>query len=193
MFWAIILIAVGLGLVFLELFIPSAGTIGIAAAILILLGIVLAFMVDLKTGAAVLLGVVLAVPALLAFMIKIWPNTPIGKLILLKNLTADDVLPNTSHYTQTRELLGQLGIAKTKMIPSGTVVINDRKVDAICTGFAIEPGQPVKVVSIKNNRVYVQPYDGEIDNLSDMPVRDRDILARPIEELGIESLDDPLE
>ena len=192
-FWALILIAAGLGVVILELFIPSAGMLGVLAGILILSGIVLAFIADFQSGAVVLLGVVLALPAMLALMLKVWPNTPIGKMILLKNLRAEDVLPNSSHYTRTKELLGQLGVARTKMLPSGIVMINDRKVDAVSEGFPIEPGQPVKVVSVKGNRVYVQPYDGDIDDVSDMPVRDRDILSRPIEELGIESLEDPLD
>lgn len=192
LFWALILIALGLCVVILELFIPSAGMLGIVAGLLIISGIVVAFLEDQATGAAVLLGVILVLPALLAAMLKIWPSTPIGKLILLKNLNPEDVLPNSSHYVKTKQLMGQLGVAKTKMLPSGMVLINGEKIDAVSDGFPIEPGQPVKVVAVKGHRVYVQPYDGEIDDVSDLPVRDRDILSRPIEELGIDSFDDEL-
>jgi membrane-bound serine protease (ClpP class) len=101
-------------------------------------------------------------------------------------------MPNASHYKRKASLEGQLGIAKTKMLPSGMVVINGEKYDAISDGFPIEAGDPIKVVEVRENRIYVQPYDGMVEDVSNLPVRDRDILSQPIEELGLESLDDPL-
>jgi membrane-bound serine protease (ClpP class) len=191
LFWALILVAAGVGVILLELFVPSAGMLGVLAAILLISGIVLAFVSDFKHGAAVLLGTVVIIPAVLALMIKVWPSTPIGRLILLKNLKSEDVLPNSSHYTRTKDYLGRIGIAHTKMLPSGIVIIDDLKIDAVSDGFAIEAGDTVKVVSVKGNRVYVQPYDGDVDS-NELPPRDRDILSQPIEELGLDSFDEPL-
>ncbi len=176
-------------MVILEHFIPSAGLLGLLAAVLIVSGITLAFVSDLKSGAVVLLFTVLALPALLAVMIKVWPSTPIGKRILLKNLKPEDVLPASQH---AQELVGQLGVARTKMLPSGIVVVNEQKLDAVSDGLPIDAGQPIKVIAIKGNHVYVEPYDGDVSDVSDMPVRDRDILSQPIDELGIDALDDPL-
>ncbi len=189
LFWSLILIALGLCVVILELFIPSAGMLGLLAAVLIVSGITLAFVSDLKSGAVVLLVTALALPVLLAVMIKVWPSTPIGKRILLKNLKPEDVLPASQH---AQELVGQLGVARTKMLPSGIVFVNEQKLDAVSDGLPIDAGQPIKVIAIKGNHVYVEPYDGEVSDVSDMPVRDRDILSQPIDELGIDALDDPL-
>ena len=189
LFWSLILIALGLCVVILELFIPSAGMLGLLAAVLIVSGITLAFVSDLKSGAVVLLVTALALPVLLAVMIKVWPSTPIGKRILLKNLKPEDVLPASQH---AQELVGQLGVARTKMLPSGIVVVNEQKLDAVSDGLPIDAGQPIKVIAIKGNHVYVEPYDGDVSDVSDMPVRDRDILSQPIDELGIDALDDPL-
>ena len=55
MFWAVILLLAGLGAVALELFIPSAGIIGIISACLIVAGIVVGFLDSLTTGALMLL------------------------------------------------------------------------------------------------------------------------------------------
>ena len=137
----------------------------------------------------VLLGTVLALPILLMAMIKVWPKTPIGKRILLKDMKLEEVLPDDPF---SADLVGQLGIAKTKMLPSGIVLINHQKFDAISDGFAIDVGQPIKVVAIRGNHIYVEPYDGEVDDVADMPVRDRDILSQPFEELGLDTLDEPL-
>lgn len=191
-YWAFVLLAIGLCVIVLELFIPSAGVLGTLATILILSSVVLGFMNGLESGALILLVVVLAVPALFAMMIKIWPHTPLGRLILLKDIKPEDVLPNSPHYHRTEGLVGALGVAKTKMLPSGMVVIDGEKFDAISEGFAVDAGDPIKVVAVREHRVYVEPYDGTNESASDLPVRDRDIFSQPIEELGIEGLEDPL-
>ena len=191
-YWALLLLGIGLFVVVLELFLPSAGILGILAGALIVTSIVLGFMDSLKSGALILLLTVIALPSLLGAMVKIWPHTPLGKMILLKDLKPEDVLPNRPHNEQKSNLEGQLGIAKTKMLPSGIVIINGEKYDAISEGFAIDAGDPIKVVSVRENRVYIQPYDATIVDTSDLPARDRDILTHPIEEFGIESLEDPL-
>jgi membrane-bound ClpP family serine protease len=192
MFWAYLLLAIGLFVVVLELFLPSGGILGILAGALIVSSIVIGFMEGVKSGALILLITVIALPALLGAMVKIWPHTPLGKLILLKDLKPEDVLPNRQRRERSESLEGQLGVAKTKMLPSGIIVINGEKYDALSEGFAIEIGDPIKVTSVRENRIYVQPYDASVDDASDLPARDRDILAQPIEELGIESLEDPL-
>ena len=98
----------------------------------------------------------------------------------------EEVLPDN---LLTDELVGPLGMAKTKMLPSGIVVINGRKYDALSDGFAIESGQPIKVSAVKGTRIIVQPFDGEVSDPTDLPVRDRDVLTQPLEELGLEGLD----
>ena len=188
-FWSLVLIATGLAVVVVELFIPSAGMLGVLATLLLVSGVVCAFLSDFNSGALVLLGTVLALPILLMAMIKVWPKTPIGKRILLKDMKLEEVLPDNPF---SADLVGQLGIAKTKMLPSGIVLINHQKFDAISDGFPINDGQPIKVVAIRGNHIYVEPYDGEVEDVADMPVRDRDILSQPFEELGLDSLDEPL-
>ncbi len=193
MYWALFLLLGGLCLVALELFVPSAGIIGIVAATLIVGGIIVGFMDSLTTGALMLMIAVVALPVLLTIMFKVWPHTPLGKRILLKDLKPEDVLPKKSHYKKRNDsLVGKLGVAKTKMLPSGIVVIDGEKFDAISEGFAIDEGDAVKIISVREHRIYVQPYDGKIGDSADLPVRDRDILSQPIEELGIDSIDDPL-
>ena len=140
-----------------------------------------------------LLLAVVALPVLLTMMFKVWPHTPLGKRILLKDLKSEDVLPKKSHYKKRNDsLVGKLGIARTKMLPSGIVVIDGEKFDAISEGFAIDQGDTVKIVDVREHRSYVQPYEGDVTDATNLPVRDGDILSTPIEELGIDSIDDPL-
>jgi hypothetical protein len=63
-------------------------------------------------------------------------------------------------------------------------------VDAISQGVAIEPGQYVVVTEVRANRVVVRP--AKENERPGKPTNPADVLSRSIEELGIESLEDPL-
>ncbi|MCP4096831.1 MAG: hypothetical protein GY748_11370 [Planctomycetaceae bacterium] len=193
-YWAFLLLAIGLFAVVLELFVPSAGILGIVAGILIVTSVVLGFMESVSYGVIVLTAAVVTIPGILALMVKVWPYTPLGKRILLKDLKPEDVLPNYIENKEQKERLeGQLGIAQTKMLPSGIVMVDGEKFDAVSEGFAVEKGDAIRVISVRGNHVYVEPYHGEGEVQEELPPRDLDILSQPIEELGIDPLDNPLE
>lgn len=193
-YWAFLLLAIGLFAVVLELFVPSAGILGIVAGLLIATAVVLGFMESVSYGVILLTAAIVTIPGLLALMVKVWPYTPIGKRILMKDLKPEDVLPNYIENKERKERLeGQLGIAQTKMLPSGIVLVNGEKFDAVSEGFAVDEGDSIRVMSVRGNHVYVEPYYGEVDAQLELPPRDLDILSQPIEELGIDPLDNPLD
>lgn len=193
-YWAFLLLVIGLFAVVLELFVPSAGILGIAAGILIVTSVVLGFMESFTYGVILLTAAVVTIPGLLALMVKVWPYTPLGRRILLKDLKPEDVLPNYIENKEQKERLeGQLGIAQTKMLPSGIVMVDGEKFDAVSEGFAVEEGDAVRVISVRGNHIYVEPYHGDSEAQEELPPRDLDILSQPIEELGIEPLDNPLD
>lgn len=158
------------------------------AAVFFIAGIIMGFFHSLQLGAILLLVTTLCLPLLFLVLVKVWPNTPIGKRVLIRRMTEDELLPVGDHYNR-ESLIGQKGIAKTKMLPSGMIRIGEKSYDAVSDGFAIEEGQPIKVVSIKMNRIMVQPYDPELE-IGDFD--EDDVLSQPIEDLGIDPIDNPL-
>jgi membrane-bound serine protease (ClpP class) len=190
--WAILLLLLGCALVVLEVFIPSGGIISILAAVAFITSIIVASGESLTTGP--LTGLIFAaitvfvVPILIATAFKYWPKTRMGKAFLGELQTDEDVLPEDPR----RALLGRVGVARSKMLPSGAVEIDGQMIDAMTQGQAIEPGAYVVVVEVRANRVVVRPAgkDQRPGNQSANEIKD--LLARPIDELGIESLDDPL-
>ena len=180
---ALILLIAGFCILALELFVPSAGLLGVLAGCMIITSVVMAFLTSWYTGMVFLLVTLLLVPVMLMLMIKIWPHTPIGKRLLSDDETLTDVLPQGKHYDRG-DLAGKTGIAKTMMLPSGQIVIDGQKYDAVSDGFAIEAGDRVKVVSIKENRIYVQPCDGD-ESLSETPAADD--VDPPIEKFDLDS------
>ncbi len=183
---AIALIVVGFAVICLELFLPSAGMLGVLASLLVLSGIVAAFFHSLGAGAAVLALTCVSLPVLIVIAIKIWPSTPIGRKILIGAMTEQEVLPQNDLHDQLKPLIGRRGVAKTKMLPSGIIVIDDRNYDAVSDGFAIEPGTSVEVISIRTKRAVVRPVEPD----EPAPVDPSDPLSRPIEQLGLGPMDE---
>ena len=187
---ALFLLLAGLCILALELFLPSAGMLGILAGCIILTSVVMAFMTDSMSGMIFLVVALLVIPAMLFLMIKIWPHTPIGRRLLTDDDTLTDVLPQGEFYDRGN-LAGKVGVAKSKMLPSGQVVIEGKKYDAVSDGFAIEVGDQVKVVAVKENRIYVQPYadDNASQNqdVTESETQDQDVLNQPIEKFDLDT------
>lgn len=184
--WAIILLLLGCALVVLEVFIPSGGVLGILSGLAILGSIIFAFRRDTTAGLSFALIALVAVPVLITLAFRIWPHTPIGKAFLGELPSEAETKP----IDPRRELVGHLGIAKSLMLPSGSVLIDGHLIDAISQGDAIESGEPVVVVEVRANRVVVRRADpDEVDRRVDDP---RDLLSKPIDQLGFDGFDEPL-
>jgi membrane-bound serine protease (ClpP class) len=190
--WAILLLLIGCALVGLEVFIPSGGIITVLAAVAFIASIIIASWESPTTGpmtgllfAAV---TVFVVPVIVAVAFKYWPKTRMGKAFLGELQKGDELLPEDPR----RGLLGRVGVARSKMLPSGAVEVDGQMIDAISQGQAIEPGTYVVVTEVRANRVVVRPAakDQRPSNQSSRDIND--ILSKPIDELGIESLEDPL-
>jgi len=156
--WAILLLILGLMLLVLEFFVPSGGALAVACALSLLAAIILGFMAGRWQGVSILLTVSLVVPAACAAAVKWWPDTPIGRLILIQRPKhADEVLPETVAYRGLKDLVGRRGLAKGLMLPSGLVLIDGKSYDAVTDGMAIEAGQPIIVVNVSTQRLVVRP------------------------------------
>lgn len=184
--WAIILLLLGCALVVLEVFVPSGGILGMLAGLAILGSIVFAFRRDTTAGLSFMLVAMVAVPVLLTLAFRIWPHTPMGKAFLGELPSEEELKP----VDPRRELVGRLGIAKSLMLPSGSVLIEGHWIDAVTQGDAIEPGEPVVVVEVRANRVVVRKADP--DELEQLAADPRDVLSKPIDELGFDDFDEPL-
>ena len=184
--WSILLMLAGCVVLVLEVFIPSGGILAVLSAAAFVGAILIAFQRGPVTGFTFVMTTVVAVPLVLALAFHYWPKTRIGKAFLGELPTAAEVLPDDPH----RALLGRVGVARSKMLPSGAIEIDGQMVDAMSQGQAIEPGQHVVVIEVRANRVVVRA--AKENERPGRKISTEDMLSRPIEELGIESLEDPL-
>lgn len=191
LFWSIILLIAGIGLIGLEIFIPSGGVLGILSVLAVLGSIVVAFAGPgggMGVGITMLTVTAVIIPLVIAAIIRWWPLTPIGRRIVLHTPESEDeVLPQTEEHERLRSLIGRRGVAKTKMYPSGVVLIDGEPYDAVGEGMAIEPGQPIRVIAMRTKRIVVTADSPDGPPPTDEP----DVLAQPADTLGLESLEDP--
>ena len=144
------LLAVGLLLLLAETILPGliAGIFGLAS---LTIGIIVAYQTfGHRGGTLTLFGVLAALLAGGAAWIKYFPDTRIARTFV-SDRTVGDVC------AEKPELLHQNGTALTPLRPSGTALINGRRVDVLTEGAMVAKGTPVKVVAIEGIRVVVRP------------------------------------
>jgi membrane-bound ClpP family serine protease len=129
LFWAILILCVGLMLLVAELFVPSGGVLGVLAALAVIGSVVLAFRSSADHGLVFLLIVAVAIPAVLAFGLQMWPKTPLGRRMLLSAPSPKDIDPRDSRDLELVSLIGQVGRTITPLRPSGMTEIAGRRVE----------------------------------------------------------------
>jgi len=158
--WSILFLAIALALFFAELFVPSGGLISFLAACSLIVGIVLLYIGDTLWGLVGSIVSLLAVPFLFAAALKIWPNTPIARILLLKNQPSrglqDEGVAGHDATEKAQELVGQRGQALTDMRPVGTCLIEGKRTECLAEGGIIRSGRPVKVIAADGMHVRVR-------------------------------------
>ncbi len=160
--WAILLMAVALILFFLEVLVPSGGVLGFSSAVAMIAGVVLFFKVSTTLGLVSAIVALLAVPFLFAFALKLWPNTPIGKLLTLES-TSNGQANGTTQADPGRslhQLVGQTGQALTDLHPIGRCLIDGQRFDCLAQTGMIQAGSTVKVVTVSGMEIKVRVVDG---------------------------------
>ncbi|MHB8902612.1 MAG: NfeD family protein [Thermoguttaceae bacterium] len=178
--WALMLLVVATGLAVLELFVPSSGILAFLSIASVVGSLIMAFKSGPVVGLVFVVIVILGLPIGLALAVKWWPHTPIGRRILLTVARSDEVLPDNEFHRGLKTLIGRTGLAKTKMLPSGAILVDGRTIDASTEGLPIEPGQRVVVVAVQGTNVLVRPL--EDDELP--PAPDQKGLAQPIDSIA---------
>ena len=145
----ITLFVVGAILLILETVLPGmiAGAIGLLCVIAAVIQSYVAF--GPQTGTAVLFATLVILMGGTMLWMRIFPQTRMGQIFTSRS-TVGDI------KTERPELVNQTGSALTPLRPSGTALINGRRVDVVTEGGMIERNTPIKVVAVEGMRVIVR-------------------------------------
>ena len=153
---AILLLLLGMSLAVLEIFFPSGGILSVLTVSALIAAMVLGFRSGMGMGLIISAGTVIGMPIVVVLALKYWPQTPIGRRIILTNPSVD--APQEGGQNERTELIGKIGKTKTPMLLAGAVAIDGEVLNAVSEGPAIEPGQWVIVTDVSGNRIKVRPH-----------------------------------
>lgn len=148
-----ILFVIGIVLLIVEIFMPSFGILGIAGIASIVGGVIMA---AYDTENALLsLGIAFGLSiVVVAIVIRIFRRRGIwNKFILREQLTSEQGF--NSHEAKD-DLLGVEGTALTPLRPSGTAMLQGKRVDVVTGGEFIASGQSIEVIQVEGTRVVVR-------------------------------------
>lgn len=145
------LIVAGLMLIAAEVFLPGLilGTIGF----LCLVASVALVFVSYGTVAGIVATFVVSILTLAGFLLwlYVFPRTFIGRRVMLLTPKGEDPAA-----AKNQSLVGLEGKALTPLRPSGTALIEGRRVDVSAVGDFLEEGAKLEVVSADGLRVAVR-------------------------------------
>jgi membrane-bound serine protease (ClpP class) len=145
----IALLIAGVVLMLLETVLPGmiAGMVGFGCLVA---GVVISYArFGPGTGNIVLLVVLALLLVASLLWIRFFPQSRLGQAFVARQTIG-------SLDVEQPELLNQTGTALTNLRPSGTAIINGRRVDVVTEGSMIERDTPVKVVALEGLRVVVR-------------------------------------
>lgn len=184
------LLSLGMLLLASEVFVPSAGILGVLAVVSLIAGVSSAYYYGGIVVGTIVFAITLAICAvLISSMIKWWPQTRLGKRILVQPVRGDDVLPDRSAQ---QSLLGAVGQAVSVMLPSGRVEIYGKQYDATAR-TSVESGEWLKVIEVRGRNLIVRTIDEEVARQElAAHARVSDPLSQPVEEIVADPFEDPL-
>lgn len=160
-FLAVVLLLAGLGVMVLEVFVPSGGVLAIITTITLCLSLTCGYAAWGERYPMVWWGfcglVVLMIPTTLIAAFSVLPRTPFGRRALLVAPEADKLVPYTEEEAKLRKLIGQFGRTMTLMNPGGMVLVEGHRLHAFSEGMLIEPATSVEIIEIRGTRVLVRP------------------------------------
>ena len=150
---SIILFMLGVALIIAELFLPGAiaGIIGLA---LIIGSILLAGGNVVHMGISVLIALIVAIVGMVIIMKFFGKNIKFFDKIILTDATDTEhgYVSNVNRY----ELVGRIAVSMTPLRPSGTIMLDGERIDAVTEGGYIDSKKAVKIIKVEGSRTVVR-------------------------------------
>ena len=153
--WTFLFLCLAFIVAVLEVFLPSGGILGTLAIALLITSIVLAFQIGVVFGSLYTFFVCMLVPVFIWTTLRMWPQTWIGKKILLTPENDPALVPSEERQT-LKQLIGKHGLAKSKMLLGGLIEIEGIRYSAVSDAEPIDVGEPVGVIRIEGTSIIVR-------------------------------------
>ncbi|MBM7665299.1 membrane-bound serine protease (ClpP class) [Solibacillus kalamii] len=153
----VIIFVIGLILLIAELFVPG-GIVGVIGGALMIGSLLFAGESFVHMAYSILIAMIIAGIGMVILM-KFFGK----KLHMFNRLVLRDATTTEEGYVSNKnriELIGKTGQAITPLRPSGTVVVEQERLDVVTQGGYIDAGKTVEVVKVEGSRIVVREFIG---------------------------------
>lgn len=163
---ALVLIAAGGVLLVAEFFLPTGGFAAVGGITAFAIAVVVILLYGTGTEAAVAtIGLSVGSTVAWYFLVQAWRRlmpSPADH-----SESAASTLASMPEIAGLEKLRGRYGKTVSPMRPSGTVLIDGHRVDAMTEGMMLDDNVWVKCVDVRGNRVLVRKVDppGDLSNI----------------------------
>ena len=143
-----------------ELFIPTGGVLGIAAAVVGIAALLCLFRYDTTWGLSGVLALLVLVPAFAVFAFRVWPHTPMGRRIIGTPTEEELEAARLAELQERRRLaalVGQEGVAMTALRPVGVIEVGGERFDALAETTFVAAGTKVRISHADGSQIKVRP------------------------------------
>lgn len=155
--WIVLVIFI-VGLIFLlvEAFAPGFGVPGILGIIAIITSIVMSSSSIEQALLSLLFSFILTIIAIIV-LIKFVPKRKfLDKILLSTSLDSASGYLSNKNY---KEYEGRTGITITPLRPSGTVLVDDKRLDVVSENAYINKDEKIRIVKVEGRRIIVRKID----------------------------------
>ncbi|MEM9701943.1 MAG: NfeD family protein, partial [Planctomycetota bacterium] len=162
-YYALLLLAVGLAVLVVEVFIPSGGLLGILCLCCLGGSVMCAVWQWWGTNPlafwAYIGGVVVLIPSTLGGSFFMLPRTAFGRRLLQEPPTPEETASFTEERAALAAAVGRSGVTLTLHTPGGMVEVDGVRHHAEARGPMLDPGEAIRVVGSRGNRLLVRRDD----------------------------------
>jgi membrane-bound serine protease (ClpP class) len=166
----LLLIAVGVLLLALEVFvIPGVTVAGIAGIVALVAGLGMTLVGAGATVSVIIIAlgrvaisILLALAGAFAF-VRALPSLPFGRRLVLETGMAADQ-GYVSAPESDRRCLGQTGTAISPLRPAGIAEFDGARVDVVSDGGFVDAGSPIEVTRVDGNRIVVRRSTSRLED-----------------------------
>ena len=188
---AFLLLVLAFAFVIVDIFVPTGGMLLVVALMAAAASVLFAFRHSTNAGVWFLISFLASIPILIWAFVKIWPHTPLGKLIMLSLPEKDSYRwSSASKVHDIQALIGAYGRAATELLPSGFVEIDGQQFESASDGRPIDKGTTIRVVRIDMGRLIVVQVESSIPISQTRSKNAENLLDQSIDDLGLQSIED---
>src|SRR5690554_3315088 len=165
--WEMVAFAIGVLLLILEIFVfPGFGVFGVLGITLILTGLTLGMLPNdifdftfVPSGDFFVAILTVLLAAMVSLLLFFFLTPKVNQWRAFSRFSLADTQQRADGYTASfysSDLLGKEGVAHTRLMPSGKIMVDEEIYDAYSRGEFIDRGEKIKVISTEGTSVKVK-------------------------------------